>query len=430
MEKLFKQIRDKYDQSEVYYSSAESVTVSIANGKLDSIETKKEGGYSIRTFKDGIMGFANSNQIEDPKPILESLDISLLGKVEADVDLPKPEKLPELDTYNNEIEIVTSETINQSCENMYKYLKNKLDTEISTYGWKGVFKQKLLNSKGIDYNEKKSYSGMYARLDYPGGGGSMMKLFQSKGTPDFCEKELDKLIELYKSGETIVKPEGGKMKVLFMPNTVYALIWRLYAAAQADSVDQGTSILKERIGEQIFSDKITIYNDPLNDEYPGAQAFDGEGIVNKRNYIVDKGVFKSFYGNLKFCKKIGIEPTGGASRGSWTSQPASSLSNLYLEPGNYSFDEIIKKIDKGIIIFGALGAHSGNIPNGDLSIGINPGLYVENGKIMGRVKDAMVAGNVYDIMKNIVAVGDKAQPGNMVTSPPILIDDLNVSIKG
>ena len=144
MEKLFRQIKDKYDQSEVYYSSTESVTVSIANGKLDSIETKKEGGYSIRTFKDGIMGFANSNQIEDPKPILESLDISLLGKVEADVDLPKPEKLPELDTYDNEIEVVTSETMNQSCENMYKYLKNKLDTEISTYGWKGVFKQKLL----------------------------------------------------------------------------------------------------------------------------------------------------------------------------------------------------------------------------------------------------------------------------------------------
>ncbi|MBN2789234.1 MAG: TldD/PmbA family protein [Candidatus Delongbacteria bacterium] len=429
MEKLLNQIKDKFEQSEVFFSSSEDVSVTIANGKLDAIESNKESGYSVRTFHKGVAGFAYSNKISDTKPILESLDISLIGKVEGNVDLPDPADLPDLNTYNSQIEKVSSDSINDICEDLYKFIKNNVDAEITTSGWKSVTEKRLLNSKGVDYSGKSSSSGLYASIDYPGGGGSLNKVFKSKSTPEYCEKEISKLINMYKTGLNIVKPEGGKMKVLFMPNTVFSLIWRLYAAAKADAVDQGVSVLKEKIGDKIFSEKITIYNDPLNDEFPGAQAFDGEGVVNKRNYIVENGVFRSFYGDLKFCKKIGIEPTGGSARGSWRGQPSSSMSAMYVEPGEHSLEELIAMMDKGIIIFGVLGAHSGNIPNGDLSIGINPCFYVENGEIKGRVKDSMLAGNVYDIMKNVLAVGNKSESGYMVTSPPILLDNINIAIK-
>jgi len=422
MENLMRLIKDKFEQSQVDYSSGEYVFVEIQNGLLDTIQSSKSSWYSVRAFKDKQMGSAYTNNIDDPKQILESLDISFKGKVEADFDLPGPEKLPELHNYNKAIEAVDSKVMFDISEKIYKYIKSRIEAEIATYGYKLIYENKLINSKGVNYFGKYSNSACGASLTYPEGGGRISKIFFGKGELNYSENELDKFIELFKAGLTTVNPEGGNMKALFMPESMYTLTWRLTAAAKADSVDQGVSVLKDRIGEKIFSDKITIYNDPLNEKLPMTLAFDSEGVVNKRNYLVDKGVFKNFYGNLKYCKKIGIAPTGGSS-------PESSANSLYLEPGNDSFDDLVSKMDKGIIVFNPLGPHSGNIPNGDFSIGTSPCLYVKNGKILGRVKDAMITGNIYEVMKNVVAVGNKAEYGEMVISPPVLFENMNVSIK-
>ena len=84
-------------------------------------------------------------------------------------------------------------------------------------------------------------------------------------------------------------------------------------------------------------------------------------------------------------------------------------------------------MDRGVVICGALGAHSGNIPNGDFSIGLSPGLYVENGEIVGRLKDAMIAGNIYEVMKRIIGMEDTTHPAYTGYYPAVLLDDINVA---
>jgi PmbA protein len=86
-------------------------------------------------------------------------------------------------------------------------------------------------------------------------------------------------------------------------------------------------------------------------------------------------------------------------------------------------------MDRGIIVGGVLGAHSGNIPNGDFSIGLSPGLYVENGVIRGRVNEAMIAGNIYDLLKEIVAIEDTVYPTFSGTYPSILFDNVRVATR-
>ncbi len=84
-------------------------------------------------------------------------------------------------------------------------------------------------------------------------------------------------------------------------------------------------------------------------------------------------------------------------------------------------------MDRGVILYGALGAHSGNILNGDLSVGLSPGLYVENGRVVGRVKDGMVAGNIYDMLSRTIAVENASHyTGSMYENPAILLDDISV----
>jgi PmbA protein len=89
----------------------------------------------------------------------------------------------------------------------------------------------------------------------------------------------------------------------------------------------------------------------------------------------------------------------------------------------------VQSIDKGIIIAGALGAHSGNIPNGDFSVGVSPGLYIEKGEIVGHVKDAMAAGNIYDILKNIVERENMLHPCSGGNFPSLLFDNITVTVK-
>src|SRR4030042_4429702 len=110
-------------------------------------------------------------------------------------------------------------------------------------------------------------------------------------------------------------------------------------------------------------------------------------------------------------------------------KPSPSLSHLFIQPARRSLSDMISTMKRGVIVAGALGAHSGNILNGDYSIGLAPGLYVEDGRIVGHVKDAMVAGNIFDTMKRVAEIENEQRPGSGGMYPAILFDDVSVAIK-
>jgi PmbA protein len=210
---------------------------------------------------------------------------------------------------------------------------------------------------------------------------------------------------------------------------MYVLMWRLRTATSGLCIYQNISPVAEKIGENIFDEKLSIFNEPLNDSLPGARAFDDEGTPCSRFPVIESGVLRNFYYDLYFAKKLKTSPTGHGFKSSVSSKPVPSLNHLTILPGNTSFSGLIKSIDSGIIIAGALGAHSGNIPNGDFSIGVSPAIYVENGEVVGNVKDVMVAGNIYDTLKNIVEIEDTLHPCFGGSYPSILFDNVCVTIK-
>jgi PmbA protein len=100
-----------------------------------------------------------------------------------------------------------------------------------------------------------------------------------------------------------------------------------------------------------------------------------------------------------------------------------------ITPGNTTFSDMVRSVDYGIIVAGALGGHSGNIPYGDFSIGVSPSLYIEKGEIIGNIKDVMVAGNIYDALQNVIAVENTLHPSPGGNFPSILLDNMNVTLK-
>jgi PmbA protein len=228
------------------------------------------------------------------------------------------------------------------------------------------------------------------------------------------------------------------MKVLFMPNGLTALKWRIFSGTSGKSVYDEVSPLAGKTGEKVFSETLTIVDDPVDDRFPEARAFDDEGVACTPLTLVENGTLRGFYCDLNYAEKLGTSSTGHGYKtlrfggDTLALKPVPALQHMRIEPGTASFADLMGSIDRGIILEGGLGPHSGNIPNGDYSVGVSPGLYVENGEIVGRVKDAMVAGNIYETLKNVVAVGDRLYPsfawgGGWL--PPLLCDDVSVATK-
>jgi PmbA protein len=218
--------------------------------------------------------------------------------------------------------------------------------------------------------------------------------------------------------------------VLLLPEFVYALLWRLDVGTNARNVYEKASPLTGRVGERVLSDKLTITDKPLDDRLPGARAFDDEGTPCRDLTLFERGVLRSFYNDRFYARKTGTEPTGHGFRGDVTTRPMPSLTHLSMAPGEHSLAELLKLMGRGVIVAGLMGAHSGNILNGDYSIGLSPGLWVEDGTIVGVVKDAMVAGNVYEDLKNVVGVGDTARVAFSGHFPALLLDNVSFTARG
>jgi PmbA protein len=294
----------------------------------------------------------------------------------------------------------------------------------------------LLNSVGTDLSSSFSEVGVHGYVNYPGSGSGIGRAQACKAFEPLPDALLDEIIFLYAKSDREAVPQTGRMKVLFMPHSINTLTWRIKSGANAKSVYEKVSPIVEKVGEQIFDPKLTLVSDPLNDEHPDARAFDDEGTPCGRFPMVEKGVLQGFYYDLNYAHKLNAASTGhGFKAQQWGGDlfslaPNPTLTHLTIKPGDTSFVDLVKSMERGLIVEGALGAHSGNIPNGDYSIGADPALYVENGEIVGRAKDVMVAGNIYDTLKEVVAIEDTLHLGYGGWFPAVLCDNVSVSTKG
>jgi len=429
MERLFEMAAQVSDQAEIYSFTGRSDGVSFENAHLKDIESSMQSGLSLRIIKDGKLGFAYTKNLIDREELLQNALDSLKGGVEGLFEFPLTRDVPSLDTYTPSIETLRNAEISDECGRVCEHLSQRTKGQINVSGHRSMSTIRIINSSGTDLSLKSSAYVLNSQILYPYSYASLHRPLILKAFQKTPEVYLDYLVSTYNRSAKEVTPDNGQMKILFLPETVYVLMWRLQSAASGVSLYQNISPLAGKIGKQLFDDKFSVFNNPLNHSLPGARAFDDEGTPCTRFPIVERGVMKNYYHDLYFAQKLKTTPTGHGFRGSVSSKPGPSLSHLSISPGTSSFSEMIQSIDRGVIIAGALGAHSGNVPNGDFSIGLSPGLYVEKGEIVGHVKDAMAAGNIYNTLKNIVAIEDTLSPGSGGNFPALLFDNINVTVK-
>jgi PmbA protein len=435
MEKLIEIARKVSDQVEVFLIDEKQNRISFENATLKNINSSIQSGMSLRIIKENKVGFAYTKNLLDRDGFVQNALDCLKGGAEAPEGFPKTGEMPLLNTYDPSIDSVTTETMVKECQRICDRLAGQTNAQLNLFAGLSTKTIRLLNSQGTDLTCKTSYYHITPLVFYPRSYSSINRVFVRKSFEKTPEDILAYILNTYVASEKEVKPEAGRMKVLFLPESLHVLMWRLQSATNGKMLYQKQSPLAGKIGAKIFDEKLTILDNPLNEEVPGARAFDDEGTPCSALPLVEKGVLKNYYYDLFYAKKLAAEPTGhGYKSAMWgqdtvSLKPGPSLEHLYIEPGDLTLAEMIRTMDRGFIGGQTLGAHSGNIPNGDFSIGLSPGLYVENGEIVGHVKDAMVAGNIYKTLRNIIALENTQHLSSGGCFPAILVDDVNVATK-
>ena len=230
--------------------------------------------------------------------------------------------------------------------------------------------------------------------------------------------------------EHVAAAPTGQVPVIFTPGAVADLLLEpLLEGFNGRNIVQSSSPLIERLGSLMLDPRITIWDDPTIPYIPGSQAFDGEGVPSNKLGLVQEGVIANFIYDLQTAGQAGAASTGSAHRG-LGSQPGPDTSVIVIDPGDTPFADMIAGYSKALVVESFLGAGQGNTLGGDFSANVLLGYTVENGKIAGRVKDTMVAGNVYNILKELDALGSESEwvDGSLRT-PALSCTGVSVSSK-
>ena len=436
MEQLLEMAKQAGDSAEVYALEEAGDSISFENGRLKEIESQSQAGMSLRIIKGGYLGFAYTKNLINREGFLGNALDSLKGEVESRFDFPFTRHVPPLDTYDPSIEDLSNKAMVEECQRVCDVLASKTKGQVNVSAGRRTGRVRILNSEGTDVSTTSSVYALHASILFPNSYASIHRPWVHKGFKQAPDSHLQFILETYERSLREIQIQGGRMKVLFLPETLYALLWRVQSVTNGRNIYQKVSPVLERLNEKIFDEKLTLYDDPLNDRFPGARGFDDEGTPCRLFKVIEKGVLTHFYYDLYYAGKMGASPTGhGYKSAMWGGEtvsfkPSPGLEHLYIKPGEKTFTDLLRLMDRGIVIAGVMGAHSGNILNGDFSIGLSPGVYVENGEIVGRVKDAMVAGNIFDTMNHIIELEDTLHPASGGMSPAILFDGVSVATKG
>lgn len=240
---------------------------------------------------------------------------------------------------------------------------------------------------------------------------------------------IDKMSRLLKQSRRSSKAGGGRMPVLFSHEAMYLFWMALGLGVNGKMLQKRSSPLQGRLGEAVLDPRISVTDEPHLRLGPGSAPHDAEGVDTARLPLFQKGVFRHFIFDLQTAGIMGTASTGHGQR-DFSSQPAPSVSNLVIAAGRRALPEIIKSMDRGIIIHDLLGAGQSNLLAGDFSANIGLGFVVERGRIAGRVKDAMVAGNVYQMLRdNVQEISRDLESRGHYLTPAVLFHDVSIAAK-
>lgn len=428
MERLLKLAAQSVDQAEVYHTESYWDSIEFTDGKLDKADSSLSSGIALRVIKGGKMGLAHTRNLLDPEALLKQALMNAANGVEVEFQMPFTPGVPHVDSFSPGIDTISKQELIAKANDILAYIKQRVDTQVNLGINYGASAMGIMNSAGTDLRHQGSAYSINVQLIFPGTGSGLMEFKVDKGFVDLKGSDLDEMIELYLLSEKQIVPATQKMPVIFTPLSLFALLSRFAAATAPVNIHNQISPLCGKLGEKIVSEKLSMWQDPFDPMMSDSTGFDSEGTPTQKLRFIDKGVFCGMALDLNYAQKLNMAPTGNGFRPGLEGLPMAQPVNVCIAPGQSSLQSMISGIKTGIIVHSLMGAHSGNVLNGDYSVGVSSGFMIRDGKIIGRVKDCLLSGNAYQTLSDIGEIEDKCLNLGSHRLPSILCE--NVSVTG
>jgi PmbA protein len=421
------------EKAEVFQVTSYNTPVKFEANRLKQIQTKETTGTALRIIKNGRIGFSQAAGRFDASELVEmAVETSAFG-TEARFEFPGAGKYQQVKIFDPEVDKVPLDDIVQICQQLIDVIvKHTPDIVCEVHASKGKTTTRIINSSGVDASYIKSFTALSAE-------GVIVKdeemLFVGDGISSCgpikehepVSAEIITQLEMARDKASI---SAGSMPVIFSPlGVASSLMSPLISAFNGKTVFNGASPLKDKLGTTVFDKNFSLWDDATIPDQVSSCPWDDEGVPARRTALVLNGKVSNFYYDLQTAGLASTTSTGNASRGGGL--PSPSPNSLIIENGSTPFADILSDIKQGLMIYFLMGAEQGNILNGDFSGNVLLGYKIENGKVTGRVKDTMVSGNVYHVLKEIETLGNDARwVEGFLKSPSIYVHSLPVAAKG
>lgn len=415
------------DACETEVSEGSGQTASVRKGEVDTIEYNRDKGVGVTIYLGQSRGHASTSDFSDAalaSTVEAALSIARFTAPDPAAGLPEPDLLarewPDLDLHHPwalsvEDSIVLAQRCEQAAFDVGPQITNSEGASVSTQ--QGHFV--MANSLGFLGGYATSRHSVSCSV-IAGKGDRMQREFWYDSRRDAADLNSAESIGR-RAGERAVRRLGARkistceVPVIFEAPIALTLLGNFTHAVSGGALYRKSSFLLDSVGQQIFSPFISITEQPHLPKSFGAAPFDGEGVVTRARDVVADGVLQGYFLSSYSARKLGLQTTGNAG----------GSHNLILKGGGDSFDALVKRMGRGLIVTELLG-QGVNYVTGDYSRGA-AGYWVEGGEIQHAVEEVTIAGNLKDIFRNIVAVGNDALPRGAKHCGSVLIEKMTVA---
>ena len=428
---------------EIYYTSGSDNSVGTLNKEVNSFSSSVSGGLCLRLLKDGRMGYASTELMEE-KEMVELVEraIANAGATEkpdtvgiyAGGEEYEENRIPAFVPISTGALRSAAVKSGEALFDKSEKVQNGTSSQAISSG----IDVRIVNSHGIDLICSCGVNALIGEAVVMDNG----EMQQDYSLKEFNEENVDAVIgeivdeavndALAKIGAGLVP--SGKYNVVFSGKQMRSMLSVFSSAFSAKAVIDGMSPLKNKLGEVIAAPIITITDDPQREGSSVGSTFDAEGVPTHRHEIVTAGVLNTFLHNRETAKQLGTVTTANASKAGYSSPIGVRPHSFCIEAGDLAPEELLVKAGEGIYVTEVKGLHAGANPiSGDFSLE-SAGFMIRDGKLAEAVKSFTVAGNFFELLKSVTAVANKIERGvqtgtTAFGSPDVLVPDMSVAGK-
>lgn len=411
-----------------------SIGAEVRLDNVVNIERSEDMALGIRVVINGSQAIVSTSDLSDEsldKMIERSIDMAKVTPTNPHIFLASSDQIAkdikDLELYDND-EPSAENLIEKARIMEQSALSNKLITN-SNGASAGYSSNQIYfaTSKGFSHSYQTSASSLSVSViagkdenmqtDYAY---SQARFGQDLKTPEelgfkAAERVLKKL--------NPIKIATCEIPVIFDKRMARRILAAFASGVNGSSISRGTSFLVDNMDKKIFNPNINIIDDPFIIRGQGSRPFDAEGIEGSKLNMIEKGILKNYFLDLQTASKLNMKTTARAIRG-LSSSPSPSITNLYIEAGDNSLEDMIKSVKRGLLITEVFG-HGANIITGDYSQGAS-GFLIENGEITSPVSEITIASNLKTIFSHMIPASDLKFESN-INSPSLFIERMTVA---